>query len=193
MSINQENVIKERRTNLATKKNLMGPSGLFGIILQAFGSPVVRQGSGLVDIAYLSDPYEDYVETEYASMMSDQLGPVAHRDEILTIGDENVYNEGLLFDGLSRGMHLEIIYWHGTNEIKVSYRGHIVYRELAGELEAYAPFPEWEGLIDRLYKAAKERVKQIKHQQEVDLVERVQASKKAFWERLRTRWGNIWT
>jgi hypothetical protein len=189
MISHQENVIREKRTIEATKKNLMGPSGKFGTILQAFGAPVMRHGSGLFDVNYLDDPYEDSPYTEYSSMMSDQVGPVAYKDELLMAGDENVYTEGLVFDGLSRGMHLDITYWHDTNEIKVSYRGHLVYHEVAGELNAYAPFPEWENLIERLSKAAKDRVKQMKEQKEVNLAERIHADKRAFWQRLRTRWG----
>jgi hypothetical protein len=189
MNRHQENVIREKRTIEATKKNFMGPSGRFGTILQAFGTPVIRQGSGLTDINYLDDPYENYSYAEHSPMMSEQLGPISYKDELLVAGDDNVYTEGLVFDGLSRGMHLEIVYWHSTNEIKVSYRGHLVYHEVAGELNAYAPFPEWENLIERLSKAAKDRMKQIKEQQETNLAERVQASKGVFWQRLRTRWG----
>lgn len=189
MSSQKESVIREKRTILATQKNLMGPSGKFGMILQAFGSSVMRQGSGLVDANFLQDPYEDFVHTEYSPTASDQQGPVAYRDEILDSVDDYVYNEGLLFDGLSRGMHLEIVYWHATNEIKVSYRGFMVYKEIAGELEAYAPFPEWEDMIERLYKAAKEKTKNMKVAQEEVIAERVQRKKRDFWHQLKMRWG----
>lgn len=189
MSGNKENVIREKRTIEATKKDLMGPSGKLGTILHAFGSPVMRQGSGLVDVGYLSDPYHDFVHTDYASTMSGQRGPVAHRDELLDLEDDNVYNEGLLFDGLSRGLHMEILYWHDINEIKVSYKGFVVYKEVAGELDAYAPFPEWEAMVEKLHRAAKERMKKIKHEQEVEYAERIQVKKKAFWQELRMRWG----
>lgn len=189
MSRQQENVIREKRTIEATKKNLMGPSGKFGQILQAFGSPVIRQGSGMVDANFMEDPYQDFVDTEYSPTLSDQNGPVAYRDELLYAGDDFVYNEGLMFDGLSRGMHLEIIYWHATNEIKVYYKGYMVYHEVAGELEAYAPFTEWEDLIDRIYRAARDRVKKMKQLQEVEVAEIVQTKKKAFWQKLRLKWG----
>src|SRR4051812_28705772 len=112
MSSIKENVIREKRTIRAAKENLMGPSGKLGIILQAFGSPIIRQGSGLVDTNFLQNPFEEGPHTEYQPTISGQDGPVSYHDEILDAKDEYTYNEGLHFDGLSRGMHLEIVYWH---------------------------------------------------------------------------------
>lgn len=188
MSRQKENVIREKRTIEANKKNLMGPSGKFGIILQAFGTPVIRQGSSLMDQSFLDDPFGDDVETEYAPTLSGG-GPVTYRDEILTSSNDYVYNEGLMFDGLSRGMHLEIVYWHAESKLKVSYKGYPVYLEVAGELEGYAPFNEWEQMIDKLYRVAKDRIKVIKQEQEDELAEKVQYKKKAFWQNLRLKWG----
>lgn len=184
-----EKAIREKRTNLAVTKNLMGPAGKFGVILRAFGTSVMRQGSGLMDAGYIDDPYEDSVYTEYSPTVSGQQGPVMYRDELLNAGDDNVYEEGLLFDGLGRGIHLEITYWHANNEINVSYKGYKVYRELAGELEAYAPFPEWEDIIERLYRTARERVKQLKEYEEAEIGRRIQQKKDSFWRRLRETWG----
>ncbi len=161
MSDSKENVIREKRTIEATKKNLMGPSGKFGVILQAFGSPIMRQGTGLMDVNYLEDPYGDEVYTEYEDTMSGG-GPVAYRDEILDMKDDYVYNEGLLFDGLSHGVHMDIIYWHAANEIKVNYKGYLVYHEIAGELSGYAPFPEWEQKIESIFRAARDKMKKLK-------------------------------
>jgi hypothetical protein len=182
-------VIREKRTNLATKNNLMGPAGKLGTILQAFGHSITRQGSGLVDTSYLGDAYGDDVYAEYETTASGQAGPLAYRDELLDFNDDNVYNEGLMFDGLSRGMHLEIVYWHATNEIKVSYRGFPVYHEIAGELERYAPFPEWEGLVERLHRAAKDKVKNIKVVEEAEAAERFGRRKENFWQQMRMKWG----
>lgn len=189
MSDQKENIIREKRTIEATKKNLIGPSGKFGVILQAFGTPIIRQGTGLFDITYMDGIYEDHVYTEYESTASGQLGPVAYRDEILDMEDETIENEGLMFDGLSRGMHLEIIYWHADNKLKVSYKGYTVYLEIAGDLHGYAPFEEWEALIERLYKAARDRLKEIKSQKEAEMKAHIEKKKKDFWRNLRMRWG----
>lgn len=189
MSRQQENVIREKRTIEATRKDLMGPAGKLGKILQAFGSPIIRQGSGLVDINFLQDPYEPEPHTEYSPTVSGQNGPIAYRDEILNVNNEYQYNEGLHFDGLSWGMHMEIFYWHTTNEIKVTYRGYRVYKEVSGELAAYAPFQEWEDLVEKLYRTAKERLKKFKAHEEVEVTKKTQADKKAFWQHLRNKWG----
>lgn len=189
MNKHKENVIREKRTIEATKKNLMGPAGKFGVILQAFGTPIVRHGTGLVDNTFLYDPYEDLIEEEYASTMSGQRGPLSHRDEIKTASTDFTHNEGIMFDGLSRGVHLEIIYWNSNNQLKVSYKGYPVFVEIAGELEAYAPFEEWESLIEKLFNSAKQRIKQIKQQQEVEKMQKIENNKKNFFQNIRMRWG----
>lgn len=189
MSKQKENVIREQRTIEATKKNLMGPAGKFGIILQAYGTPVIRQGTSLVDSSFLEDPFEDFIETEYSSTASGQRGPLAYRDEISNADTEHVYNEGLLFDGLSRGMHLEIVYWHYDSRLQVSYKGYPVYMEIAGELEAYAPTDEWENLIERLAKSGKEKLKSLKKQEEEELGKQIQEKKKTFLQRIKNKWG----
>lgn len=185
----KENVIREKRTIEATKKNLMGQSGKIGAIVQAYGTAIVRQGNGMADVGFLEDYYEDDVYTEYSPTVSGQNGPVAYRDEILHGGDHQLYTEGLLFDGLSRGMHLEIKWWEVTNQLIVHYKGYEVYRESAGELEGYAPFPEWEDMIDRLYKSAKNKLKDDKKIREAELGEAIKSKKKSILQQLRLRWG----
>lgn len=185
----KEKVIREKRTIEATKKNLMGVAGKFGIIVKTLGSPIVRQGSGLMDQTFLDDPYQDYAESEYETTASGQPGPESWRDEIKEIQDDIVYEEGFVFDGLSRGIHLEIRYVHHKQKIEVSYKGYPVYKEVAGELYAYAPFPEWEEKIERLYKVAKDEAKKNKRFKEVELGQEIERQKTKFWERLRLRWG----
>lgn len=189
MNKHKENAIREKRTIEATKKNLMGPSGKFGIILQAFGTPVIRQGTSLFDSSFLNDPYEEFVYSEYGSTSSGQQGPLMYRDEIKTADADFAHNEGILFDGLSRGMHLEIVYWHADSQLKVSFKGYPVYIEIAGELEAYAPSQEWEDLIERLHNVSKDKIKQNKSQQEKELAEKIQERKNAFWQNIKMRWG----
>lgn len=185
----KEKAVREKRTLEAIKKNYTGPSGKFGTIAQALGYPVVRQGTGLYDNSYLDDPYADHIETDYETTVSGQLGPQMSRDELLDMGDADVQEEGYVFDGLSRGIHVEIQYWYENQQIKVSYRGFLVYKELGGELFTYAPFPEWEELIERLYKAAKNKAKELKKVQEAELTQKLQREKQSFWTKLRYRWG----
>lgn len=189
MNRHQENPIREKRTIEATKKNLMGVTGKFGVILQAFGTPIVRQGTSYTDTAFLMDPYENDIYEEFETTASGQQGPSRYRDEIRTADFDNAYNEGLIFDGLSRGIHLEITYWQADSHLKVLYKGYPVYVEIAGELEGYAPFQEWEDIIEKLYKTAKEKAKKDKEIKEKEFAEKIQKRKNDFWQNLRMRWG----
>ncbi len=189
MSSQNENVIREKRTIEANKKNLMGPSGKLGVILEAFGTAIVKQGSSLHEERYFENPYEDDVYTERSPTLSGEGGPISYRDEILTYEDEFMHNEGLMFDGLSRGMHLEIVYWHAENKLKVNYKGYTVYLEIAGELESYAPFEEWENLIEKLFLYSKKKLKENKKIKEQKMIEEIDKKKRSFLENLRMRWG----
>lgn len=185
---NKEKVIREKRTLEAVKKNMMGPSGKLGIIVKSLGSPIIRQGSNLYDSTSLEDPYDLPIDVDYETTASGQLGPEMFRDEILE-SDDYVEEQGYVFDGLSRGMHLEIQYWYDNQYIKTTYKGFLVYKEVAGELFSYAPFPDWEKLIEQLYKTAKSKAKVIKQVQEAKLGKQLQKEKQNFWTKLRDRWG----
>jgi len=184
----KEKVIREKRTIEATSKNLMGIAGKIGTVAKVLGSPIVRQG-GMNDISFLEDPYEDFVESEYENTVSDQRGPEAWRDEIKEMTDEIVQEEGLVFDGLNRGMHLEIKFWNHNQKLEVSYMGYEVYKEIAGELYAYFPSEEWEDKIDRLYQTARKQAKIRQKDEEVAISEDIERRKQSLWDRLRRRWG----
>lgn len=189
MNKHKQNVIKEKRTIEATKKNFMGPSGKFGVILKAFGNPIIRQGSGHFDQTFLDDPYENEVKEEFASTLSGQKGPSMYTEEIASADFDNSYNEGMFFDGLSRGMHLEIIYWQNDNKLKVMYKGFPVYMEVAGELESYNPNKEWEDLIERLFLASSKKIKEIKSNKDKEISKKINNKKIEFLKNLRDRWG----
>lgn len=190
----KENVLRERRTTMAAQKKLIGPNGKIGIILRAYGHPIMREESSMYDVSYLDDPY-DFVETDYEKTLSGQPGPVAWRDEILE-GDgaggpsEDNHNFlGYVFDGLSRGIHMEIQYMRHTNTMTVHYKGYEVYREVSGELFGYAPFKDWEDLIERLYTTAKDKYKLVKEEEYGNIAEKLEQKKASFWQKLRMRWG----
>lgn len=189
MNNQKENVIRENRTIEATKKNLMGPTGKLGVILQAFGTVITRQSDGLANQSFLESPFADGIFEEYESTVSNQKGPLSYRDEIPMYDDAAIENEGLLFDGLSRGMHLEITYWHADSRLAVSYKGYAVFKEISGELENYAPFPEWEDLVEKLYRSAKDRLKQTKPQLQAEQAEEIKKRKESFWQHIRMKWG----
>jgi len=187
----KEKAVREKRTIEATKKNFMGPAGKLGLIAQTLGHQIIRQGTGIMDVTYLEDPYDNDIETEFEKTISGQDGPQMYQEtpELPEFQDEINFYEGYVFDGLSRGMHLEIKYWNRNQKLEVTYKGYQVYKEIGGELFAYAPFDDWEDLITRLYKVAKPRSKELKEQREVELGEKIQKRKSTFWEKLQTRWG----
>lgn len=185
----KEKVIREKRTIEATHKNLMGISGKIGVIVKTLGAPIVRQSTGIADISYLDDPYDDFTESDFETTASGQQGPEMWRDEIKDMGDDFPTEEGYIFDGLSRGMHLEIKFWHQNQKLEVSYKGYEVFKETAGELYAYAPFDEWEDLISRLYKVAKEESKKQRNYEEAEIGKAIEEKKETFWRRIGRRWG----
>lgn len=190
MSLTQkEKVIQEKRTIEATKKNMMGITGKLGLIVRILGSPVVRQGSGLYDQRFLSDPYEDNSNIERAGMLSDQLGPEIWQNEIKDADDSYSREEGYVFDGLSFGMHFEIKFWHYNQKLDASYKGYTVYKEIGGELFAYAPFDEWEKMVERLYKAAKQQSSRLKDIKEFETRQTIESQKRSFWQKLKMKWG----
>jgi hypothetical protein len=189
MANHKENIIREKRTLEATKKNLMGPSGKFGVILQVFGSPIIRQGSGLYDSNLLEDYNEIDDEYRYESTASGQKGPLVDKGEIDNLDFDFIQNEGVLFDGLSKGVNLEIIYWQSSNQLKVSYKGHVVYLEVAGELEGYVPFDEWENIINRLFEISKNKLKDKNIIKEKEQKEAINKNKFKFLENIKKRWG----
>ena len=186
--LHKENVIREKRTMEATKKNLMGPGGKLGLIARTFGKPIIRQGNPLYDATYMNLEM-DFTEEHYEKTLSGQNGPLAYREEIAEMGEEGMNTEGFLFDALSSGIHLEIQLWIENNRLRVYYKGHVVYEESGAELEAYTPFDEWEQHVNRLYDRAK--VKAKVQEKTRDAVEEavVEKQKASIFQILREKWG----
>jgi hypothetical protein len=180
MSIHQkEKAIREKRTIEATQKNLMGVAGKLGMIGRFLGKPIRFQGSMFADCRdieeYIGMPYGDKLENEELPMFDDE--------------GEFISTIGYLFDGLNRGMHMEIRCMSEDNAITVYWKGYLVYQEFNGELTTYAPFPEWESKIDSLYQQAKPIAE--KFQKDYRTKEELEAriAQKNFLQRLRYRWG----
>jgi len=167
----KERAIKEKRLYQATRNNYMGAAGKIGQIAKWLGTPIIRQGSGMMDATYLEDPYKTPSEDI----------PVAE--------DEHHCMEGWLFDGLGRGLHLEIKYTHSDKKLTVDYKGYRVYTEVAGDLDSYAPFPEWESVIEMLYKRAKERQKKVEVLMKAEEDISMMGKAKNFLQMLRFKWG----
>jgi hypothetical protein len=127
----------------------------------------------------------------YESTPADFLGdPIEEESsEDLPVFDEEEMTAiaGHAFDGLSRGMHLEIK--NLENRLSVTYKGFPVYLEESGDLQRYVPFQEWEDQIERLYKVAaklRKEDKKVKKGMKEQVAER---AKNKWFRRMFEKWG----
>lgn len=200
-----EEKIREKRILEANKKGLVGQNGKIGTILKIFGSPIISQTEGgyYVDSNYLEDPYDQKKPIEDISDSVDLMRniPIMNidtndrpntkewSDGMPDAVDYGVDTIGIHFDGLSRGMHLEIKYDELTSELLVLYKGYVVYKEIKGEILSYAPYEEWEKWIESLYKVAKEKIRKIKEEEFEDSIKNNEREKFRWWNKIKEKWG----
>jgi len=205
----QEKKIQEERTIEATSKGYMGIGGKFGIIMKAFGQPMVHMSEGgiTVDTNYMEDPYETPVDKDQIRTHKDLMDSIPVMDMFDAVG--NPINEpdtpewserqdrinytqqdiGYHFDGLGRGMHLEMFYKEEESTILVYYKGYEVFKETAGTLLGFNPIPEWEGWVESLAKAASMKEKKRRKEDAEESLGEAVKDRKNWWEQLRLRWG----
>lgn len=176
----KEKELQQLRTNKAALKNYIGPGGKLGTIAKYLGSVIMAQSSGAVDYRYMDlDPYDVDPEKVHDLPIYDESNSGDVEDRI----------RGLVFDGLSRGMHIEIKYLRFSADLTVYYKGYLVYREVAGDLHCYNPFPEWEDMIEKLYTVAHKKQAEQKKIATEEMIEEAEAQKIGFLQALRLRWG----
>jgi hypothetical protein len=170
--MNIEEKIIEQRTSEALKKNLMGQSGKIYLIAKFLGSSITKQSDDTNFLNY--DPWED--DPDKIPILSD---------------DVTSYDVGYAFDGLRRGLHLEIVCNDYDMSIKLHYEGYCYYHEEDNALLRYYPYETLEKIIDSLYEVVENKIQEtyIKmRQEEVKLAPELE---KAEIQRLRDKWGNI--
>jgi hypothetical protein len=188
-----ESRIKEQRTAEANKKGLMGQGGKIGLVLRMLGSPIVGQ---VEDAAFLD--LEGRIEDPSGNPIMDI--PVADLDGVnRPYGSEwggiaesvpvSTRTIGMHFDGLSRSMHLEIIYKDEESELSVYHRGRLVYREVQGDLVCYVPADEWEDWVSSLFKTAKKMHRDSKEDEFKEKVKEARDSKESWLRHIAARWG----
>jgi hypothetical protein len=201
-----EEKIKEKRTVEANKKGLIGQNGKLGIILKSLGSPIIEhsEGGGYVESNYMDlEGRTDEVDLHELNSSEDLMKniPIIHMKGVER-PQTNEWNQdmpdpisygiqtiGLHFDGLNRGMHLEIKYDNNLSELVVYHRGYLVYKEIKGDLFSYIPNEEWERWIDSLYKVAKEKHRKQKEEDFKQTTIRNEKDKKSWLEKIKSRWG----
>jgi len=188
----QEKRIKDQRTIEANRKKLIGLEGKLGCIVKNLGQPIIRQDQGdwFHDANYLDydveDPAEDIISQIPTMDYGDMVSEEAYRSERMSYHIQEI---GMHFDGLSRGIHLEIKYLEETGELLVIYKGYVVYKELAGELEIYTPSLEWEDKINLLFPIAREIEVKKTGQVKIEIKKKIEAQKMSLLQKIRKKWG----
>jgi len=171
--MNREDRLKEARTTEAMKKGYTGMEGKFSVIARRLGQPVLQQGSSCYEQTFMEDPFADEFIDDTLPMMDE---------------DENSYEIGLHFDGLSRGSNMSIFVHHYNKEIVVEFEGRKVYQEIAGELERFAPGP-WEDRIDNFYSTAKLIERRQKPVERKKMIEEANKKRKEIFDDFKSKWG----
>lgn len=166
-----EQVVREKRTIEAVKKQFMGTNGKLYLIAKNVGEPIIRQNE---ESSYII--YDNFWET--------------NESDIRTM-DENEYSEciGHAFDGLRNGYNLEILAFNDDKLIKVFYNSRKVYEEIAGELDSYYPDDEWESKVEKLYLIAEKREVEYKKQEKENKKEKFEEKKSSFIDYLKEKWN----
>ena len=171
--MNREQMLKEARTIEAMKKGYMGLEGKFSSIAKRLGQPIFHHGSRVFEQTFMPDPYE-----------LDEPDDIPMMDE-----EENSYEVGLQFDGLSRGINLTISVQFHLREITCRFQGQIVYKEISGELEGYAPDPAWEDKIESLHSLARKVERKQRPVERQQLAEAANKKRAEILEHLAKKWG----
>lgn len=186
--------LKEQRLAEATKKGLTGATGKIGAVLKTLGSPIVGQveGTNFIDTEGRGD--DDGGESLGSIPVMDMDGVERPSDPYWSsdVPDSvsfGMYSVGRHFDGLGRGMHLEIIYKEESSEMSVYHRGRLVYREIQGDLVCYVPSEEWEGWVSSLFKVAKKQQREEKEAEFQSKIQEAERRKNSWLRDLASRWG----
>lgn len=184
--------IKEQRLAEATKKGLTGMSGKIGTVLRALGGPIVSQTEDVTYIDTSGDEAvrgpEEAIPIMYVDGVSRPEG-AEWSETSATPSHFGVHNIGWHFDGLSRGMHMEIFYKDESSEMSLYCRGYLVYREVQGDLVCYVPSDDWEGWIASLFKLAKKMQREEKEREFQSKIREAERSKRSWLGDLASRWG----
>ena len=182
------NIVKKLiqvRTIEATKKNV---NSKLVCIARNYGSPIIGH---YYDMPLLNEDWSDFNNP-------DKDWSVVEDGE-----DGTLPRLGYIYDSLKLGVNLEIVVMakettdHKTGKrelekptkVKCSYRGYTVYHEEDGRLLCYAPFPEWENHVEKVYNQA---TGADKRRIDADKKEENRIRKKAAKEalgKLRMLWG----
>lgn len=184
-----ESRIKEQRLAEATKKGLTGQAGKIGTVLRFLGSPIIAQSEATIflDTQGTGEETNEIPTMEVEGATRPEGSEWSDADVVQT--PFNIRPIGFHFDGLSRGMHLEILYKEDVSEMIVYYKGVCVFREIQGDLVGYVPNDEWEGWISSLFKVAKKIQREEKEKEFQEKVKDAERARSSWLSELASRWG----
>ncbi len=176
---NKEDIIREKRTIEAVKKGLMSGNGKLGTIARVLGDKVVSKHGSNHGVR----PVYENLFSFNQNFMDDEEEEDTGELPFLETGERHTAS---LFNGYSRGLHLEIK--HDGPEIWVRWKGEIVFQEIGGELAAYCP-GEWEDATDKLCVEA--RRKELNYIDWADQRNEIEAQreKENFLDEMKRKWG----
>lgn len=175
----------QARTIEATKKNI---NAKLICIARNYGSPIIGH---YYDASLLDEDWSDFND------------PTRDWSVIEETEDGNLPRLGFIYDSLKLGTNIEIVVMaketkniktgkkelEKPSKVKCSYNGYTVYHEEDGKLVCYAPFPEWENHIEKIYNQA---TGADKRRIDIDKKEENKIHKKATQQalsKLRMLWG----
>lgn len=119
-----------------------------------------------------------------------QYEEIESEDGIPTMdGSEGSHVISYFFDGLSRGMNLQIYYDPNDESVKATYHGILVYLELQGTIQTYVPHSSWESHVNSLFQVAEKTAKIKEAQIAEEKKEEAKSQMHKVWDYLRTNWG----
>lgn len=182
----KDNLIKkviQERTIEATKKNI---NTKLICIARNYGHPIIGHY------------YDSFLSNEDWDDFNDPTKDWSEEDDSGTLP-----KLGYIYDSLRIGKNIEIVVMareeidpltgekglEKPTKVKCSYNGYTVYEEQEGRLVCYAPFNQWETIIDNIYKQAVGADKLRKdNEKEKDNIIRKKATKSVL-STLRKLWG----
>lgn len=174
-------------------------AGKIGIVLRTLGQDIIQHhqesgGSFLYPDEEMSEPTKAEDILSYIPTMHSELNSRPEGDEWGNIGEiipASTRRIGMHFDGLSRGMHMEIKYDDEKSELSLTHKGYLSYRESMGEIDVYVPNKEWEEWVDKLWVFSKSIQRKLKEEEFNKKAAESKEAKESWLYSLMAKWGKI--
>lgn len=143
---------------------------------------------------FVEEPRNPEELMSYLPTMDSESNPRPEGKEWGQVGDVypvSTRRIGMHFDGLGRGMHMEIKYDDEKSELSLTHKGYLVYRETMGDIDTYIPHEEWEGWVDKLWSLSRGIQRKRKEEEFKKKNEETEDMKESWLESLMKRWGKI--